>query len=649
MGVAPPCAVWYTARMDETRLMHVIRIVTTFALFSALCLSLGVAHAMDCSGLPTSFTGNEFPTGDFFGNFQNPCYTIRLATGTGNVEYGDLNAEYYQMFFKVDPRYQLILVGSFPNTRYFSISLNDEHEALSQAILDTSIVPLTSQYVNPNLPGVAYMSGQQYAVPIGFGGTPGDLQTGCMMNGYNVSVNGLDATQRHPGMDWNSDAGVFAQYPTFADHVVDTPQHTNPNTAGIIMVRAYLDQSSQTGSTVPHVIVRDVASGCAYPAAYALDTLQIVTTTNATGLPWLNTAQVSGHHIYENDYLPKLCNAPPPTSNSLEWSRLPDYVPITNPNAAYIVAAAPPKLPKTLSKAGEVMRIRMRIPGTPPTPCTNGCSRSGNEQMRYMSLTFSDPSGVPMASLADTFFTKDPNGYATLIVGTGAAIPKWITPANGYTFLDLTTLQGYEQLSLLSLRHIIPSSEFNCAGQFVPYRTAVDTPLGSLLGDYTPVVDYPVAASLPEKTSPLVGLSACGLFPAGQPGNLGSCGVLPAPAPLISSVVTECPAPGCNQFAAQPNPPITIIGQGFGSFPDGAPFTGTSKYLAIRDISQTWMAGETGDTCTVSISEWDTERIQLVANVDQNGTCRLMSGDKLRVGVWNPQTMLPAMFQATVQ
>src|SRR5450759_2922368 len=37
-----------------------------------------------------------------------------------------------------------------------------------------------------------------------------------------------------------------------------------------------------------------------------------------------------------------------------------------------------------LASAGEVIRMRFRLPTTPPTPCTNGCSRSGNEQMRYM-------------------------------------------------------------------------------------------------------------------------------------------------------------------------------------------------------------------------------------------------------------------------
>jgi len=604
---------------------------------------------MDCSGLPTSFTGNEFPTGDFFRNFDNPCYAIHLGTGYGSVEYGDLNAVYYQLFFKVDPRYQLILMGTFPNTRYFSISLNDTHKALSQAILDTDIVPLTSRYLNPYLPGVAYVPGQKYAVPINLGGTPGNLETGCQMNGYNVSVNGLDGTQRHPGMDWNSDAGLFQQYPNFMNHAVDTPQHTNPNDAGLIMVRAYLDASTSDSSTSPFVIVRDVASGCAYPAAYAFSNLQIVTDTNAAGTPWLDQSQFNGHHVYETTYLPSLCNADPAAPEEVRWSRPPEYIPVTNPNAAYLTAALPSGLPASLAAAKKVMRIRVRIPATPPTPCTNGCWRSGNEQMRYMSLSFLSPGGSTMASLADTAFTKNANGYATLIVGTGAAIPKWITPANGYTYLDLTKLPGYQQLSLLDLRHIIPAGNFNCAAQFVPYRTSVDTPAGSLLGDYTPVVDYPAAASLPQTAAPLTGPNACRTFPDGQAGVRPSCGVFSAPPPSISGIVTECAALGCNQFVAQPNPPVTILGAGFGTFPHAAPFTGTSAYLEIHDITQHWTAGFTGDVCTVSISEWDTDNIQFVANVGQNGMCPLKSGDKVKIAVWNPQSLLYTTYNLTAQ
>src|ERR1700722_18690835 len=491
--------------------------VSAGVLFAGVCLLTGIAHAADCSGLPTSFNGNEFPTGNFFSNFDNACYTIPLEKGTGNAKFGDLNAVYFQAYFKVNPQYQLILLGDFPNARYFSVSLYDAHSAPAQSILDANIVPLTSRYVNPYEPGTAYVGGQKYAVPINFGGTPGTLQTGCMMDGYQVTVNGLDGTQRHPGIDWNSDAGFFQAYPDVVDHVVDTPEHTNPNTAGVVLVRAYLDITAPNSNTIPHIIVRDVASGCAYPAAYVLSTLQILSGSATVGGPGLESVQGSAHNLYDTSYLPKLCFGNPGWQ-ALSWVRQPEYVAGASPDDAYIVASVPAGLPATLAAAGEGMRIRFQVTTTPPTPCTTGCSRSGTEQMRYMSLSFLNPGGVSMTSLADTAFTKDANGNVTLIVGTGAPVPTWITPANGYTLLDLPAISGYQQLNLLDMRHILPAGGFNCAGQFVPYRTTGATPAGSLMGDYMPVVDYPTGASLPPVAAPLGGPSACDVFPAGQPG-----------------------------------------------------------------------------------------------------------------------------------
>ena len=230
-----------------------------------------------------------------------------------------------------------------------------------------------------------------------------------------------------------------------------------------MLIRAYLDITAPSYQTVPHFIVRDVASGCAYPAAYAT---KYAADYRQPALPpargWiaLNMRPMTFTPllIYRNTVM-----GVPHRQIKCRGGGRRSIVSGTNPNASYTTANVPAGLPATLAAAGEVMRIRVRVPTTPPTPCTNGCSRSGDEQMRYMSLSFLTPGGTTIASVADSAFTKDPKGYATLIVGTGASIPSWITPANGYTFLDLTALSGYQQLSLLDLRHMIPSGGFNCA------------------------------------------------------------------------------------------------------------------------------------------------------------------------------------------
>src|SRR5579862_9552508 len=109
-------------------------------LAASVWLTAGTAFAINCSGLPTSFTGNEFPKGNFFSNFDNACYYINLNSGNGSGgQGGDLNAIYWKIWYKVNPKYELILLGNFPNARYFSVTAYDDHSAISQSILDANI------------------------------------------------------------------------------------------------------------------------------------------------------------------------------------------------------------------------------------------------------------------------------------------------------------------------------------------------------------------------------------------------------------------------------------------------------------------------------------------------------------------------------
>lgn len=598
--------------------------------FIAAIFFAAAAHAQNCSNLPTSFTGNEFPTGDFFSNFQNSCYVIPMTNPPSPLT--DLNDTDWHVVYTVDPRYELILVGNFPNARYFSFATYDDHSLVGQALLDTNILPLTSSYVNPYQPGVPYLAGQQYAVSVGFGGTPGTIETGCMTNAYNVAGNFLDATQRHQYLNWNTDAGFMQSSPAPPVHNVDTPEHNNPTATGYILARAYVDINTADPTTVPGVIVRDVASGCAYPAAYALQTLQIVNTSeSATAV--LDEAQFQAHQNY-NSYLPSFCYSNDP-GNAVNWSRNREGGTGPNPFCAYLNAPTPANLPTTLAAAGEVMRVRLRLPTVPPTPCTNGCSRSGNEQVRYFGLSLNGSSAT-LASVADSSFTQDANGYATLIVGTGSSIPAWITPANGYTFVDLTQVPNYQSLQSLIVREIEPANTFTCSAQNVPYKTTVYTPQGSLTGDYMPVVDYPLAATLPPTTSELIGQSFCGSLPVGLPGPSGSCSVVGANPPTITAI--PAPGPGLSAVAVQAGPPITLSGEGFGLLPEGLPFTGNTNYLEITDWTQSWSAAYTGNPCNVSIGNWADNRIEVIANVNQNSLCPMAAGDQLSVSVWNPQT-----------
>jgi hypothetical protein len=635
------------------------RILSAFLIAGGFACLPAPAHAKPC---PTQFNPGSFKKGNFFTNFNDHCYFNDFVTGHGSAsQWGDLDTEYNKIFFQINPNiapYQLIIVGNFPNARYFSVDINDDHSAVSQSLADINIIPLTSADVNPYLPGVAFVSGQQYAVPINLGGSPGALEPGCMTNGYNVDVNAMDGTLRHPFMNWNLDPAFFHDNPNLPPHQMDTAEHSNPNTSGVILIRNYLDLTPS--AEAPHIIVRDVASGCAYPASM-VSAMNILTTDTDTGNSWLNQKQVQEHNVYANWQTTQCWGIIP--SSKMQIVRGDEYIPGPVPDGSYIYAYVPAGLPQTLAADQEVMRLRFRVPTTPPTPCTNGCSRSGNEQMRYMSVSFDIPGGTTLASVPDSCplnptlpcspLIQDPNGYVTLLVGTGVAQPSVATAANGYTWLDLTkvTTGDYTMLNQIMMRNILPASSFTCAGEYVPYKTGQATTAGAgLMGLYAPVIDYPTVASLPPAATPVTGPASCDSFPIG-PGEVSpQCGVTFPATPQIAAVTTQCALPGCSQIVVQSQPPISILAQagGFGNFPLGLPYLGNSNFVQIADTTQNWSAGLTGDPCTLQVGEWSDTAISLVANVNQNGVCPMAAGDQLAVTVWNPQTLAKATVSVPV-
>ena len=636
------------------------------------CMAAGIlwllpagAYAKNCTGLPTSFNGNQFPTGNFISNFDNNCYLIPFASGNGTgSEQGDTNSVYDKLYFTINPNlppYELVILGQYPNARYFSVGLYDNHSAVTQNLTDANIVPLSSSYVNPFQPGVAFVSAQQWGMEIKLGGTPGTLQKGCMMTGYNIESNVMDGTLRHPYMNWNLNPSFFHQSPQPVLHEVDTPQHSDPNTAGTILVRTYIDLTALTANTQPHVIVRDVASGCAYPASYVTGTMNVVTTNSTTGNSWLNQTQVQEHNVYAN-WQATDCWGTIPYSR-LQWLRSAEYTAGANPDSSYLYAYVPSGLTQTLLSSGEVLRLRFQVPTTPPTPCTNGCSRSGDEQIRYESVSFQVPGGATLASVADscpanpvnpcTGMVQLPGGYVTLLVSVGVPQPSWATAANGYTWLDLSQVgnSNYMQLNQIAIRGILPAANFQCAAQEIPYKVSEATTGGAgLMGLYAPLIDYPAAANLPTTATPVTGNSACAVFPSGPPGVSPSCTVLTPPTVTISTVSTECAAVGCNQVTVQPQPAISVTGTGFGSLPMGLPYNGNSNFVEITDTTQNWSAGYTGNACNISIGEWSTGLVSFVANVNETGStqCPMAAGDQLNITIWNPQTLASASTTVTV-
>ena len=104
------------------------------------------------AGCPTTFNPGSFTKGTFFTNFNNSCYLVPFSVGNGTGgEAGDTNSLYNKIYFNINPSippYQFIIVGTFPNARYFSVTLYDNHSAVIQNMTDVNIAPLTPNDVN---------------------------------------------------------------------------------------------------------------------------------------------------------------------------------------------------------------------------------------------------------------------------------------------------------------------------------------------------------------------------------------------------------------------------------------------------------------------------------------------------------------------
>jgi len=173
--------------------------------------ALAPAAGLDCNQLPL-----PNPAKSFFSNFANECYAIGLPNGTAPNFDGDANALYSNLYYRVDPRYELIFLGSFPNARTMSFAVYDDHEAAVDWLSDYRIEPLTPGFVNPFRPGVAFVGRQLYAVVVGMGGVqppPEAIAPGCRLDAFNVHVNYLDASMRHTGLNWDGDPRIPAWFP----------------------------------------------------------------------------------------------------------------------------------------------------------------------------------------------------------------------------------------------------------------------------------------------------------------------------------------------------------------------------------------------------------------------------------------------------
>jgi len=644
--------------------------------------------------IPSGFTlGVPGSSYGFFTNFASTSsllstYAVSLGGGSTTSTPGDLNALYTNIYYSVANNFnswysngycpfELVLVGTFPDSRYFAVVDNDAHYASTQHIADLAMDPVqytttggTTTYQNQFVVGLgtddgslSYEANQYFMVPISLGYVPSGAPTaGCGIPPFEGD-NLLDATQRHGSMDWNptvnpTSPGGYPLLPSVGEinstsllsrHIVDSPEHAAPsgtisgdvdgwNTAGSIIIRNYLQpplscsgssgewscSATVTGPSY-YLLIRDANSGCAYEVTTELQNelfynnlsagnngaLAIVSTSNgdpasSSNLPsgdagyWMDGTQKAYHTLVANT-TPQACFADGNTGagNICAWARGPEYEPQPGPEDAYIGANVNyAKLEEIKSNnegctsSCEALLFQFALPNpTPETPCAApyGCSLSGSEPLRYMSLTFeqeqSSGSVQPLVSIADSAFaTTYQSGsgqyLVNLVVNVSGTLPSWLQPPStpwgdapvgfspvlvsptgsstyatypvwqvtaagtNYTVLDLTTIPN-ESLNALSssgvpitvpplsiggtpaydlriqIRTTLPATSFGCAGQSVPYSTAVYTggtgtlSYNTLMGPYVPFVSVwtPGGTAAAPPTAKLPTSISCGQMP----------------------------------------------------------------------------------------------------------------------------------------
>jgi hypothetical protein len=488
------------------------------------------------------------PGEDFVDNFyEDPgaaaCYAVNLSQTNGVGATGDPNAIYAQTFYTVAPGYQLVVLGTFPNSRFLSATLYDSHLTTisTNYLFDYQFPPLFSTMTNPFTVGMPFTPKQMYGFTVSFGRTMGTIAPGCgTTSTFGQTV--FDATQIHTGYTWND--AVYPPPPApFPVHM------TGANTGGIVQIRDYDDFGYEHKGTLPTptvVIVRELSDGCAITAKQATSTnnptgqpiVSVAASLNLKNaqLPWLNQPQIVAHREYYGTAAITPTETYPNDTfagQQAQWVRSSDWVGRNNTAAAYISTLLPQADLTSFLSGASLMRIRFQLPGMPTIPCnpTNDtCVLTGNEALRYFSLEFTTTTlstYIPPSTLSageadvlwaldDSSLVKSSQGQVTLIVGITSTVPAGVTSANGYTYFNLgpyltTEAPGFNSLLI---RNLLANPAFPCSTFNVPNYTMEYNNVGGFMGAYVPTVDFPAATTV--------------FGAAHSPGRANTCADVPA-------------------------------------------------------------------------------------------------------------------------
>ena len=436
----------------------------------------------------------------FFDHFLKPEYLVPVSEFPASSG-GDLFVTYYQVQIPSFANGELLIIGEFPRATFFSITAYDDHGAIVGTFNDFELQPYGSSQ-NPYSPGgPAGAEDILYALKVKLGAPNASNPNPACQTPLSVQ-NFIDATVRHTTTEFYS-----SQQANFSATVsgVGSVTHDNaPNTTGsFLLIRSYRLQSplssSQADVRKPFVWLRAASTGCAIQLTTAGQQLPASQWYTLNSI--LNRNQVLAHVQHEIDLGTQSPFGPDPRSD-VDWLGREEYAP-GGLIGAYLTGVLP-TAPPTLTSQGRVMQMQVRLPALPcrsPLPCP----LTGNEELRYWSLTFEDSAGKSIGTITDLSLAPNGSGYATLIVTLGTPVPAHVNLANGYSVVNAALPTTFR----LVLRNALPAPAFGCSTANVPPRTAEYHTNGGYLGEYSPVVTFPLALSLPTVAQPVNQNESC--------------------------------------------------------------------------------------------------------------------------------------------
>ena len=457
-----------------------------------------VTRSVVVGSLLLLFSAQTAAAQSFFSNFLKPEFMVPVSDFPPTSG-GDLTGNYMYVPIPLMGNGELLILGEFPRARLFSITAYDDHGSIVASLNDQQIQPYGSSQ-NPFAPGgPAGADDMLYAVTVRFGTAMALNPWQQCATPFPVHGNILDVRSRHTaGAFYSSQqSGYVASVPGIGTVAHDD---ATPNTATHVILRFYdlkpPAASSQFDLRRPVVWVRASSTGCAVQVATAGQRLPASSWFLLENV--LQFSQVFGHTQHEID-LGDETPFGPDIAGDVTWAGQKEYLP-GRASGRYVVgdldidASGFSSTGAALNAQGKVMLLQFRRPAEP-------------DQVRYWSITLETASGSSVASIKDSSVVVDSNGYANIVVSFGTPLPPHVTAANGYTPIVLSPLNP----SRAVLRHSLPAAGFTCTTDSVPYRTAEYHSEGGYMGEFAPVVTFPVADTLPTAAVPLVQSGSCQL------------------------------------------------------------------------------------------------------------------------------------------